>query len=75
MITKSSIDLIYYESSPKLDVKKEIYSQIPIENFTIDNISLIKGIPRRYRPGTPSMHDEMHLEEMTRYKFPLSTSQ
>jgi hypothetical protein len=69
-----AIDLIYYKSSPKLNMKQEINSLVPEEIFNIDHISLIRGIPIRYRVGTPSIHDQMNLEEISRYTFPLRTS-
>ena len=68
---KPSIDLIYYKSSPKLNVKQQINSLIPDQTFNIDHISLIRGIPLRYRVGTPSIHDQMNLEEISKYTFPL----
>jgi len=68
---KPAIDLIYYKSSPKLNMKQEINSLVPDQTFNIDHISLIRGIPLRYRVGTPSIHDQMNLEEISRYTFPL----
>jgi hypothetical protein len=67
-----SIDLIYYKYSDYFkDRKPEIRIQIPEEQFIIDHISLIKGTPVSIRSGTPSLHDQMHLEEILKYKFPL----
>jgi hypothetical protein len=67
-----SIDLIYYKHSDYFKEKKhEIRLQIPTEEFIIDHISLIKGSPVSIRSGTPSSHDQMHLEEILKYKFPL----
>jgi hypothetical protein len=71
---KPAIDLIYYKSSPKLNMKQEINSLVPDQIFNIDHISLIRGIPLRYRVGTPSIHDQMNLEEISKYTFPLKTS-
>lgn len=68
---KPAIDLIYYKSSPKLNIKQEINALVPDQIFNIDHISLIRGIPLRYRAGTPSIHDQMNLEEISRYTFPL----
>ena len=68
---KPAIDLIYYKSSSKLNMKQEINSLVPDQTFNIDHISLIRGIPLRYRVGTPSIHDQMNLEEISRYTFPL----
>jgi hypothetical protein len=67
-----SIDLIYYKYSDYFkDRKPEIRIQVPEEQFIIDHISLIKGTPVSIRSGTPSLHDQMHLEEILKYKFPL----
>lgn len=71
---KPTIDLLYYKSSPKLDEKREINTQIPDIPFKIDHISLIKGIPVKNRTGKPSIHDQMNLEEIVQYKFPLKQS-
>jgi hypothetical protein len=72
---KPYIDLIYYTSSPKIKTKDDIKIQIPIDCFKIDHISLIRGIPVKYRAGTPSIHDEMNLEEVRTYTFPLKVPQ
>lgn len=71
---KPAIELIYYKSSAKLNMKQEINSLVPEQQFNIDHISLIRGIPIRYRVGTPSVHDQMNLEEISRYTFPLANT-
>jgi hypothetical protein len=68
---KPLIDLIYYKSSVKLDSKREINIQIPENTFKIDHISLIRGVPVKNRAGKPSVHDQMNLEEIQQYTFPL----
>lgn len=68
---KPAIDLIYYKESYKIKDKNSIKIEVPKNNFTVDHISLIKGTPVKARTGTPSTHDQMTLEEVSRYKFPL----
>lgn len=70
-ILKPSIDLIYYKDSYKLLNKDHLNIEIPKDKFYIDHISLIKGTPVKYRVGTPSLHDQMILEEVSKYTFPL----
>lgn len=70
---KPSIDLIYYKKSYILEQKKgEILIQVPPQEFTIDHLSLIKGTPIKSRIGTASTHDQMYLEEVQQYTFPLN---
>jgi len=71
IIYKPSIDLLYYKHSSKLMDKKDINIQLPTSGFKINHLSLIKGTPVKYRPGTPSIHDQMHIEEIARYNVPL----
>ena len=37
---------------------------IPLEKFKIDHLSLIKGKSVKVRSGTPSLHDQLNLEEI-----------
>ena len=67
-ILKPFIDLVYYKEP---DMKDEIRSLVPIDNFVIDHLSLIKGTPIRMRSGAPSLHDQMNFEEIFKYDFPL----
>jgi hypothetical protein len=70
---KPSIDLIYYKESSKIDGKNDdINILLPEDKFIIDHISLIKGSPIRVRSGTPSIHNQMTLEEVYKYSFPLN---
>jgi hypothetical protein len=70
--TKPAIDLIYYKKSNILDNKKDsIRISVPTEKFTINHISLIKGSTLRIRSGTPSVHNQLNLEEIHRYTLPL----
>jgi hypothetical protein len=69
-ILKPEIDLVYYKSSPKITEKNDISLFIPNENFTLDHLSLIKGIPIKVRPGGASKHDQMNIEEISRFNFP-----
>jgi len=66
-----AIDLINFKSSSILSSNKDkINLFIPKEEFIIDNLSLIKGTPLKIRKGLPSVHDQMNLEEVYKYKFP-----
>jgi hypothetical protein len=73
-ILKPYVDLIYFDESPKLNDKIDISIELPKDRFKIDHISLIKGTPNKYRVGTPSLHDQMSLEEITRYIIPLNNN-
>lgn len=67
---KPCIDLIYYKKSDKIGNKKDaIKIMVPTEKFNIDHISLIKGTSSIVRSGTPSLHDQMSLEEVYKYSF------
>ena len=70
-LKRPMIDLIYFKQSNILDKKKEINIQVPTIEFKIDHLSLIKGTSIKSRSGTPSLHDQMHYEEVARYNFPL----
>jgi hypothetical protein len=71
-ILKPSIDLIYYKHSKIIGDKKDaIKIQVPTDTFKIDHIALIKGTPIKLRSGTPSLHDQMTLEEVSNFYFPL----
>jgi len=69
IIHKPMIDLIYYKDSTKVKSINNIKIQLPTEKFKINHISLIKGTPYHIRVGTPSIHDQMMLEEIEKYKF------
>ena len=69
---KPSVDLIYYKKSSIIEDRKDaIKIMVPIESFKIDHLSLIKGNSTRIRTGTPSTHNQMNLEEVHKYYFPL----
>ena len=70
-LLKPSIELLYYKNSQKLKNKNDIKIQLPIQEFKINNISLIKGTSIRSRSGTPSLHDQMSLEEVRKYNYNL----
>lgn len=71
-ILKPSIDLIYYKKSNVIADKKDaIKIMVPLEKFKIDHLSLIKGKSVKVRSGTPSLHDQLNLEEIYKYSFPL----
>ena len=72
IMLKPSIDLIYYKYSPIIKHQKEsIRIQVPEDTFKIDHFALIKGTTINLRAGTPSLHDQMSLEEVHKYVFPL----
>ena len=69
---KPSVDLIYYKKSSIIgDRKDAIKIMVPIESFKIDHLSLIRGNSTRIRTGVPSIHNQMNLEEVHKYYFPL----
>ena len=71
-ILKPTIDLIYYKYSKIIgDNKEAIKIQVPTDKFKINHISLIRGTPIKLRSGTPSTHDQLNLEEVNKYYFPL----
>ena len=71
-ILKPAVDLVYYKNSSIIgDDKEAIRIQVPSMEFTIDHLSLIKGTPIKVRSGAPSLHDQMHYEEVHKYTFPL----
>lgn len=71
-ILKPSIDLVYYKNSSKINGKDAIKIMVPTEKFKIDHLSLIRGNSIRVRSGTPSLHDQMSLEEVYKYSFPFN---
>ena len=69
---KPVIELIFYKSSVILDLKKEVNIDVPSSTFMIDHLALIKGNPTMSKSGSPSVHHQMHLEEVRRFTFPLN---
>jgi hypothetical protein len=68
------VDLLSYSgSSIKIDPEKvkpkEHNGNFP-KKFTINSISLIKGMVANPRPGFPSLHDKLFISEIE--KFPLN---
>ncbi len=63
------ISLLHYKSSIKLKSKKDIKIPVPMNVININSISLIKGTPIKYRPGTPSIHDQLNIEEVVKYNL------
>ena len=72
-ILKPEIDLLYYRNSSKIGKKEPIGMFIPNEHFTIDHLSLIKGVPVKVRSGGASTHDQMSIEEISRFNFPFKS--
>lgn len=71
-ILKPMIDLIYFKESRSLvDGKMKINIQVPNQPFQIDELSLIKGSSIHDRKGTPSLHNQMVLEEVNKYSIKL----
>ena len=69
---KPVIELVFYKSSVILDLKKEVNINVPSSTFMIDHLALIKGNPTMSKSGSPSVHHQMHLEEVRRFTFPLN---
>jgi hypothetical protein len=73
-VQHSSIDLIYFKDSPIIQTPRnedKITIMIPDSKFTIDHLSLIRGIPIHSKVGHQSLHDQMNYEEVSRYIYPL----
>ena len=70
-----SVNLMYYkESRVVIDKKDKINIQIPDIKFKIDGLSLLRGTPIHHRSGHPSLHDQMNIEEVKKFNFPLNGS-
>ena len=63
-----SIDLIYYKSSDIPTNKNTITMDLPKNKFKITSLSLIRGSPTQIRSGLPSKHDQLHLDEVYKYR-------
>jgi len=66
-----SVELIYFKESKYIKKKEDIKIMVPIENFKLNNLSLIRGTSVKRRIGNPSLHDQMFLEVVEKYIFPL----
>jgi len=74
-IPKSKIDLLYVNKKEiNYFEKRDFFMKPPNTYFTLDYLTLIKGVPVVSRSGTPSVHDQMNLEEIEKYKYFFSKS-
>lgn len=65
------INILYYKDSTRIKNVDNIKIELPKNTFKIDHLSLIKGTPYKYRAGMPSIHDQLILEEIEEYHYPL----
>lgn len=49
--------------------KRNFYTKPPSNKFKLDYLTLIKGVPTVSRSGTPSVYDQMNLDEVEKYKY------
>ena len=67
---KQKIDLLYAKPNTRITGRRSIINiKIPIEHFSIDKISLIKGIPLNSHIGAPSQFDQMNFEEVSDFSY------
>ena len=69
-IEKPKIELLYVNKK-KISYfeKRNFYTKPPSNSFKLDYLTLIKGIPTVSRSGAQSVHDQMNLEEVEKYKY------
>lgn len=65
------VNVLYYKDSTRIKNINNIKIELPKNTFKIDHLSLIKGTPYKYRVGTPSVHDQLILEEIEQYTYNL----
>jgi hypothetical protein len=69
-LPKPKIDLLYVNKKGiNYFEKRNFFNKPPNTYFTLDYLTLIKGVPVVARSGTPSTHDQMNLEEIEKYKY------
>ena len=67
------IDILYYKPSEEMSKYVKMYSDpaldwdIPKNTFTMDNISILKGIPVDKHSGRQSPHNRLMIEEVETY--------
>jgi hypothetical protein len=69
-IEKPKIELLYVNKKKvSYFEKRNFYTKLPSNSFKLDYLTLIKGIPTVSRSGSASVHDQMNLEEVEKYKY------
>ena len=67
---KPKIELLYVNKKGiSYFEKRNFFMKPPTNQFILDYFALIKGKPVVARSGTPSIHDQMNLEEIEKYKY------
>lgn len=70
IMQKPKIELLYVNKAGiSYFEKRNFFMKPPNNKFNLDYLTLIKGIPVVARAGTPSVHDQMNLEEIEKYKY------
>ena len=70
IMQKPKIELLYVNKSGiSYFEKRNFFMKPPDNKFNLDYLTLIKGTPVVARAGTPSLHDQMNLEEIEKYKY------
>jgi hypothetical protein len=68
-----NVNLVYYkESSILKDKKSQIKIEIPQIKFKIEDLCLLRATPVKSRSGYPSLHDQLNIEEVKKYKVPFN---
>ena len=69
-IEKPKIELLYVNKKKvSYFEKRNFYTRPPSNSFKLDYLTLVKGIPTVSRSGAQSVHDQMNLEEVEKYKY------
>ena len=67
---KPKIELLYVNKKGiSYFEKRNFFMKPPTNQFILNYFALIKGKPVVARSGTPSIHDQMNLEEIEKYKY------
>jgi hypothetical protein len=70
IMQKPKIELLYVNKAGiSYFEKRNFFMKPPDNKFNLDYLTLIKGTPVVARAGTPSVHDQMNLEEIEKYKY------
>ena len=68
-----NVNLVYYkESSILKDKKSQVKTEIPQIKFKIEDLCLLRATPVKSRSGYPSLHDQLNIEEVKKYKVPFN---
>ena len=67
---KCSVDLIYFKPNEVVkDAKIDLNIPVPGQNFVLDDLTLIRGIPVKLRSGHPSRYNHVSIEEVSKFKY------